>query len=102
MEATSGGENIVTSTGRAHGLLVGRFESFVLSPQEPPAPPDVQSRGNEGTRMATRPKRVYWAGYLLGLSLGGFFDGILLHQIAADGYFHALVYVISASGLWLL
>jgi uncharacterized membrane protein len=25
---------------------------------------------------ASRP----WAGYLLGFSLGGFFDGILLHQ----------------------
>lgn len=61
------------------------------------------------------------SGYLLGFSLGGFFDGILLHQIlqwhhllsamnpddirfqvAADGYFHALMYVIAAAGLWLL
>ncbi len=61
------------------------------------------------------------AGYVLGFSLGGFFDGILLHQIlqwhhllsaidsasarfqvAADGYFHALMYVIAAAGLWLL
>ena len=65
--------------------------------------------------------RFSWAGFLLGFSLGGFFDGILLHQIlqwhhllsavngadirfqvAADGYFHALMYVIAAVGLWLL
>lgn len=62
-----------------------------------------------------------WSGYLLGFSLGGFFDGIFLHQIlqwhhllstinsedirfqvAADGYFHALMYVIAAVGLWML
>jgi uncharacterized membrane protein len=61
------------------------------------------------------------AGWLLGFALGGFFDGILLHQIlqwhhllsalegrdlrfqvAADGYFHALMYVIAVAGLWLL
>jgi uncharacterized membrane protein len=58
---------------------------------------------------------------LLGFALGGFFDGILLHQIlqwhhllsaingedirfqvAADGYFHAVMYVIAAVGLWML
>ncbi|MBF9197595.1 DUF2243 domain-containing protein [Microvirga sp. BT290] len=62
-----------------------------------------------------------WPGYVLGFALGGFFDGILLHQIlqwhhllsaingddirfqvAADGYFHALMYVIAAMGLWML
>jgi len=63
------------------------------------------------------------AGYALGFGLGGFFDGILLHQILqwhhllsglsearldvrflvmADGLFHALMYVITAVGLWLL
>jgi uncharacterized membrane protein len=64
------------------------------------------------------------AGYALGFALGGFFDGILLHQILqwhhllsglegepfadlrvqilADGLFHALMYVIGAVGLWLL
>lgn len=66
-------------------------------------------------------RRYHWSGYLLGFALGGFFDGILLHQIlqwhhllstinsddirfqvAADGYFHALMYVIAAAGLWLL
>lgn len=70
------------------------------------------------------PGRFHWAGYLLGFALGGFFDGILLHQILqwhhllsalegeafrdirvqilADGFFHALMYVIAAVGLWLL
>lgn len=65
-----------------------------------------------------------WAGYLIGFGLGGFFDGILLHQILqwhyllslvegaafrdlrvqvlADGLFHAAMYVIAAVGLWLL
>lgn len=63
-----------------------------------------------------------WSGFLLGFALGGFFDGILLHQILqwhhllsglqgeafrdlhvqvmADGYFHALMYVVAAAGLW--
>jgi uncharacterized membrane protein len=66
----------------------------------------------------------HWSGYALGFALGGFFDGILLHQILqwhhllsglegeafrdlrvqilADGIFHALMYVIAAAGLWLL
>ena len=70
------------------------------------------------------PGRLRWSGYLLGFGLGGFFDGILLHQILqwhhllsgleggafrdlrvqvlADGVFHALMYVIAAAGLWLL
>ena len=59
-------------------------------------------------------------GAILGFALGGFFDGILLHQILQwhhllslvpgiedirlqvlwDGYFHALMYVIAAAGLW--
>lgn len=65
-----------------------------------------------------------WSGYLLGIAIGGFFDGILLHQILqwhhllsgleggrfgdirfqimADGLFHALMYVIGGVGLWLL
>jgi uncharacterized membrane protein len=65
-----------------------------------------------------------WAGYLLGFAMGGFFDGILLHQILqwhhllsavdgasfrdlrvqvlADGLFHAAHYVLAAAGLWLL
>ncbi|MCG6116121.1 MAG: DUF2243 domain-containing protein [Mesorhizobium sp.] len=65
-----------------------------------------------------------WAGYSLGFALGGFFDGILLHQllqwhhllsalegepfgglrfqILADGLFHALMYIIGGIGFWLL
>lgn len=59
-----------------------------------------------------------WAG-VLGFALGGFFDGILLHQILQwhhllslvpgledirlqilwDGYFHALMYVLAAAGI---
>lgn len=68
--------------------------------------------------------RLSWAGYLLGFSLGGFFDGILLHQvlqwhhlltaverppfqdirvqILADGLFHVLMYFIALAGLWML
>jgi uncharacterized membrane protein len=65
-----------------------------------------------------------WAGLCLGFGLGGFFDGILLHQILqwhhllsglegegfrdirvqilADGLFHLLMYLIAVAGLWLL
>ncbi|WP_299360700.1 DUF2243 domain-containing protein [uncultured Paracoccus sp.] len=66
------------------------------------------------------------AGILLGLGLGGFFDGVVLHQILqwhhmlsdggfppntlrnleinvlADGLFHATTYVFTAAGLFLL
>lgn len=61
-------------------------------------------------------------GILLGVALGGFFDGILLHQILQwhhllslvpgvvdlraqilwDGVFHGVVYVLGALALWLL
>ncbi|MBP2307248.1 DUF2243 domain-containing protein [Azospirillum melinis] len=63
-------------------------------------------------------------GFSLGFALGGFFDGIMLHQILqwhhllsglaspayadiavqilADGLFHTLMYLIAAVGLWLL
>ncbi|WP_137391856.1 DUF2243 domain-containing protein [Rhodoligotrophos defluvii] len=67
-------------------------------------------------------RRSVWAAYLLGFALGGFFDGILLHQILQwhhllslvegvgdlraqviyDGLFHALMYVIGLAGLILL
>jgi uncharacterized membrane protein len=68
--------------------------------------------------------RLSWAAYFLGFSLGGFFDGILLHQVLqwhhlftnvdnaffqdiknqllADGLFHVLMYVIAFAGLWKL
>lgn len=63
------------------------------------------------------------AGLALGFGLGGFFDGILLHQILqwhhllsgieganrdirllilGDGLFHLLMYIIAGVGLWLL
>jgi len=65
-----------------------------------------------------------WGGYLLGFGMGGFFDGILLHQVLqwhhllsayqagrwgdlrmqvmADGIFHVLMYVVAMAGLWML
>ncbi len=73
------------------------------------------------TRQASRPAV---AAGVLGFALGGFFDGILLHQvlqwhhflslvpgeaprdiraqILADGLFHVAVYAVAALGLWLL
>ncbi|MEV4608820.1 DUF2243 domain-containing protein [Neorhizobium sp. LMR1-1-1.1] len=63
------------------------------------------------------------AGVALGFGLGGFFDGILLHQILqwhhllsglqagrldirtlilSDGLFHLLMYLVTCSGLWML
>lgn len=67
-------------------------------------------------------RRHRWGAGLLGLALGGFFDGILLHQILqwhhllsavdavgdlrlqilADGLFHALMYVVAAAALLML
>lgn len=74
-----------------------------------------------------RKKRMIWAGLLFGLGLGGFFDGIVLHQILQwhhmltshgeypattvaglevntlwDGIFHATTYIAVAVGLALL
>lgn len=68
--------------------------------------------------------QLKWASWLLGMALGGFFDGILLHQILqwhhllsavqgqpwldlrmqllVDGLFHALMYGVLAAGLVLL
>lgn len=79
------------------------------------------------TRASNQQKRLLWAGVLLGIGLGGFFDGIVLHQILQwhhmltsegsypsttvagletntlwDGLFHAFTYVATAVGLWLL
>lgn len=67
-------------------------------------------------------RSLTWPALLLGVALGGFFDGILLHQILqwhhllsnvdamrdlrtqilADGLFHALMYLLAAVALWLL
>lgn len=78
---------------------------------------------SDESRYRVLPATLIWAGYALGFGPGGFFDGILLHQILqwhhllsgiqearqdirvlilADGLFHALMYVIAACGLWLL
>lgn len=69
-------------------------------------------------------RRLAWAGTVIGFALGGFFDGILLHQvlqwhhlfslvpgemwsdirnqILMDGWFHVLHYAVALVGLWLL
>jgi len=69
-------------------------------------------------------RRLIFAAGVVGFGGGGFFDGILLHQvlqwhhllslvrgpvfrdigtqILADGLFHVLMYIVSAAGLWLL
>lgn len=72
--------------------------------------------------MARPPPALGRAGLLLGIALGGFFDGIVLHQILqwhhllsglervrdlrlqllADGLFHALMYLVALAGLALL
>ena len=70
-----------------------------------------------------KPRGAIWAGLTLGFALGGFFDGILLHQILqwhhllsgleqaradlrflilTDGLFHLLMYLVAGVGLWLL
>jgi uncharacterized membrane protein len=73
----------------------------------------------------SRLKRLTWGGFWLGFALGGFFDGIILHQvlqwhhllsgvagsetvsdlrfqILADGLFHILHYLVAVIGLWLI
>ncbi|MFH5923015.1 DUF2243 domain-containing protein [Roseomonas xinghualingensis] len=76
------------------------------------------------TQIRTPARRALLASGVLGFALGGFFDGILLHQILqwhhflslvpgealrdirmqilADGMFHVAVYLIAMIGLWLL
>jgi uncharacterized membrane protein len=73
----------------------------------------------------TRHSKVTTAGVLLGIGLGGFVDGIVLHQIAqwhqmlsavvppesmaamrrnmaADGWFHAAVWIVTLAGVMVL
>jgi uncharacterized membrane protein len=79
---------------------------------------------SHGPHSFSLSSKLSWAGYLLGFSLGGFFDGILLHQvlqwhhlfsnvespffqdmknqILADGLFHVLMYFVGFTGLWKL
>ncbi|MFU1983917.1 DUF2243 domain-containing protein [Bordetella hinzii] len=74
--------------------------------------------------MTPDERRLRRASGWLGFAMGGFFDGILLHQIlqwhhllsalrtgvladlrmqvAVDGLFHALMYAVAAVGLWML
>ncbi|WP_420962390.1 DUF2243 domain-containing protein [Brucella sp. IR073] len=78
-------------------------------------------RANSGNQIRFS-GRFEWSGYALGFGIGGFFDGILLHQVLQwhllsgveqarqdirvlilwDGIFHMLMYVITGMGLWLL
>jgi uncharacterized membrane protein len=88
-------------------------------------PPDAFGGEQDMTQDSVKPTRdLLVAGGVIGLALGGFFDGILLHQvlqwhhflslvpgealrdirnqILADGMFHVAVYAIAAVGLVLL
>jgi uncharacterized membrane protein len=84
------------------------------------------SVGSSEAREYSGRRRVVWGTVLLGLGLGGFFDGIVLHQILQwhhmltsagypadtvgnlelntllDGLFHTSTYVMTAVGLGLL
>jgi uncharacterized membrane protein len=80
-----------------------------------------------GTDRPANPlvRRLTWGAFWLGFALGGFFDGIVLHQVLqwhhllsgvaptgtaadlrfqvlADGLFHVLTYLFAALGLWLI
>ncbi len=79
---------------------------------------NCQREASKDVGVPTSSWTIY--GGILGFGLGGFFDGILLHQVLQwhhllslvpgvddlrlqvlwDGLFHALMYVISAVGLW--
>lgn len=77
------------------------------------------------SEQAVDRRRVVWGGVLAGLGLGGFFDGIALHQLLqwhhlvssvdpvttvaglerntlGDGLFHAASYLFTVAGLFLL
>lgn len=93
------------------------------------AAPLVRPTMTQDLSMAHRQRhrREIWAGLLLGIGLGGFFDGIVLHQILQwhhmlssqgnypittvaglqvntrwDGLFHAFTYVATITGFFLL
>jgi uncharacterized membrane protein len=86
------------------------------------------ARASAGTaELHTRRRQITWACLLLGVGLGGFFDGIVLHQLLqwhhmlsssgrwstatvhglkantlADGLFHAAMFLITVTGVVLL
>ena len=86
----------------------------------------MDDREPSSTKRYDGRRRVVWGTVLLGLGLGGFFDGIVLHQILQwhhmvtsagypantvgnlelntllDGLFHTSTYVMTAVGLGLL
>lgn len=83
----------------------------------------IMTSSTEGLHVSFS-RAFHWSGFLLGFALGGFFDGILLHQvlqwhhllsglqgepfddirvqILADGLFHLKAYAIALIGLVLL
>lgn len=87
---------------------------------------DISARSQRMERVTKDARFPAGAGFLFGLGLGGFFDGIVLHQIlqwhhmvtsagypattvanlelntVLDGLFHAITYVFVALGLLLL
>jgi uncharacterized membrane protein len=102
----------------------GKGSALATSPATPTAARPAQDRS--GAQPADRPS-VRAGGLLLGIGFGGFFDGILLHQILqwhhmltstgdhpattvvgletntlADGLFHTLTLVASLVGLYLI
>jgi uncharacterized membrane protein len=87
---------------------------------------DAGTADASAARAPEQQARVIWAGLLLGIGLGGFFDGIVLHQMLQwhhmlsnvgayptdtvpglrvntlwDGIFHAVTYVATVTGLML-
>lgn len=91
--------------------------------QGPHGEPDLDHSPQHGLPACPH-RRFFWSAQLLGFSLGGFFDGILLHQVLqwhhllsavsgsavqelqvqllADGLFHLLMYVIAVIALAVL
>lgn len=83
-----------------------------------------QAFPHPASATGTAARRISPGGFCLGFAIGGFFDGILLHQILqwhhllsglegeayrdlrvqvlADGLFHLFMYVLGLAGLWLL
>lgn len=79
------------------------------------------NRKRRTSHSAGVPRAVQWAGFILGIALGGLFDGILMHQILQwhhllsmvdsvdslsqqvffDGLFHGAMYLLAATALWL-